>query len=186
MRCSTEPARHDASARELARADRQVAEVAVGPDADEKSDRPMRLGAAFEIVHDQRGLRRAPDIEPRLRARDLDPQMRPFADLEVDVGFVLARSFAPQAVEIIAGIGKILGRAVAPQLVAGAPIAGPDIESLARERPALLIDAEGDPDKAAGVCRRIRQRRSRDVDLDRSVMEIQPGNERESSVSKPR
>ena len=118
----------------------------------------MRLGAAFEIVHDQRRLRGATDIKPRLRACDLDPQMRPFADLEVDVGFVLARSFAAQAVEIIAGIGEILGRAVAPQLVAGAPVAGPDIESLARERPALLIDAEGNPDKAAGVRRRIRQR----------------------------
>src|SRR3954471_2414560 len=157
-RCSSKAARHDASAGELARADRQVAEVAVGPDADEKSHRPMRLGAAFEIIHDQRRLRGATDIEPRLRAGDLDPQMRPFADLEVDVGFVLARSFTPQAVEIIAGIREILGRAVAPQLVAGAAVAGPDIESLARERPALLIDAEGHPDKAAGVRRRVRQR----------------------------
>ena len=132
--------------------------MAVGPDADEESHRPTRVGAALEIIHDQRRLRAAADIEPRLRACDLDPQMCPFVDLEVDVGFVLARSFAAQAVEIIAGIGEILGRPVAPQLVVRAAVAGSDIESLARERPALLIDAEGDPDKAASVRRRIRQR----------------------------
>src|SRR6185436_5157613 len=106
-RCSSKTARHDASPRELARADRQVAEVAVGPDADEESHRPMRIGAALEIVHDQRRLRGAADIEPRLRTCDLDPKMCPFADLEVDVGFVLARSFAPKSVEIIARIGEI-------------------------------------------------------------------------------
>src|SRR5258708_36057475 len=98
--------------------------------------------------------------------------MSSFAPLEVGVGFILARRFTAQAVEIIAGIGEILGRAVTSQLVAGAAVARSDIKSLASERPTLLIDAESDSDEAARVRGRVRKRRSCDIHLDRSIMEI--------------
>ena len=143
---------------ESARADRQVAKVAIRADADKQPHSPMRIGTSFEVVRDQCRLLGRTDVQSPVRPCDLDSKMGPFADFEIDVGFVLARRFTAQAVEIIAGIGEILGRAVTSQLVAGAAVARSDIKSLASERPTLLVDAESDSDEAARVRGRVRKR----------------------------
>src|SRR5260370_42288527 len=120
----------------------------------------MRIGTSFEVVYDQCRLRGRTDVQSRVRPCHLDSKMSPFADFEIDVGFVLARRFTAQAVEIIAGIGEILGRAVTSQLVAGAAVARSDIKSLGSERPPLLVGAESHPDETPPLRGAVPKRRS--------------------------
>jgi hypothetical protein len=91
----------------------------------------VRIRATLQVTHDEHRLRGGADKETRGRARDLDAQVSPFADHEVGAGFILARRLPPQAVEIVTRVGEVLGCAVAANLVFGATIARPNIESLA-------------------------------------------------------
>ncbi len=99
-----------------------------------------------------------------------------------EVGGKLATAIPAQPGEVEAGEREVLGGVVAPELVLGAAVGRPDVETLGGEAAARLVHAEGYADEPARLGRGAGHRRAGDVHLDDGC---QPGPVSASGGSSP-
>src|SRR5690242_20874878 len=114
--------------------------MSVGAVVDIESNGTVCVGAALQIGDDQHGSRGVADEQFGPAAGEVDAHPGPLRRLEIHIGLVAGWRLAPQPIEIIAGIGKVLRRMIASYLIVGAAVGGTEINSLAGEAPVRLGD----------------------------------------------
>lgn len=125
--------------------------------------------AELEVVHDQRGLRRAVHEEARLGSLDFELEVDPHARFHVGVGLVDSRCLLPQSLPREPRARRVLDGVIAPQLIVHARVGGADVEALERIGSSLYVEGQADETARIG---HLRDRRSRDVELDGAILEF--------------
>jgi hypothetical protein len=100
----------------------------------------------LEVIHDETWLRRPIDVECSLQPIDHDLECRPRRWGKVDIGLIDTRGLVSKAKPRVVGIGHVLGRVIATELIIGATVSGTQEERL--ELRGIRLDAKGDSDEA--------------------------------------
>src|SRR5215472_2406121 len=130
----------------------QLRKMCNGSHADPKGDGAV-YGWLLKVVHDESGLLRSVDVEPRARSSNLDFYLRPLPGDQIHVGLVLSGALGPELFPPESGYGDVLHRMVSLQLVFGSPVLWAQVEAL--KMASVRGYAKRNADKAPQIRRRV-------------------------------